>query len=70
MEGYKINIEFDATLEDQTLEGTLISTMELNKIGRSGKTLIYQMNIMDDNNKVYMWFKDEAEANYFVDFGK
>lgn len=66
MEGFKINIEFDTTLEDQTLEGTLISTMELNKIGRSGKTLIYQMNVMDEYSKVYMWFKDDAEENYFV----
>lgn len=66
MEGYKINIEFDATLEDQTLEGTLISTMELNKIGRSGKILTYCMNVMDENNMVYMWFKDSTEANYFV----
>ena len=66
MEGYKINIEFDVTLEDQTLEGTLISTMELNKIGRSGKILTYCMNVMDENNMVYMWFKDSTEANYFV----
>ena len=65
-EGYRINIEFDTTLEDQTLEGTLIDTIKLNRMARNGKVLTYQMNIMDENNNVYMWFKDETETNYFV----
>jgi hypothetical protein len=44
----------------------LIDTIELNRMARSGKVLIYQMNIMDENNIIYMWFKDDTEANYFV----
>lgn len=65
-EGYKIKIEYDATLENQILEGNLIDTIELNRMARSGKILTYCMNIMDENNIVYMWFKDDIEANYFV----
>ena len=66
-EGYKIKIEYDTTLEDQSLEGTLIDTIELNRMGRKGKILTYCMNIMDEHAFVYMWFKDEVNANYFVD---
>lgn len=66
IERFKINIEYDATLEDQTLEGALIDTVELNRMARKGKVLTYCMNIMDENNMVYMWFKDSTEANYFV----
>lgn len=65
-EGYKINIEFDAKLEDQTLEGVLIDTIELNHMSRLGKVFTYQMNIMDENNIVYMWFKDDGNIDYFV----
>ena len=67
IEGYKIVVEYDMDLEDQTIEGTLIDTSRLNKIARAGKALTYQMNIMDEQNKVYMWFTDETNENYFTE---
>lgn len=67
MNKIKIRIEFDMALEEQTLEGNFVSTVELNKLGRSGKSLLYKMNIMDENNKVYMWFVDGENENYFVE---
>lgn len=65
----KIKIE---TLEDITIEGELITFIDLNKIARNTcKGLTYLMNIMDINsskNTTYMWFKnDDTNTNYLVE---
>ncbi len=68
----KINKEITIeTIDDISITGTLVDTVELNKIARNNGGLTYLMNVMDvksGKNAVYMWFKDAgADKNYFVE---
>lgn len=59
------------TIDDVIIAGTLVDTVELNKIARNIGGLTYLMNVMDiesGKNTVYMWFKDSGmDKNYFVE---
>lgn len=58
--------KFEFMHAGQKMVGKLVSFIELNKLACDGERLLYCMNMLSDDNKVFMVFRDENSENYFV----